>query len=74
MGSKRLLPACTLVLFLFSGMALADEHGHGKHHDRDDDDIRYSSRRTLPGAFAGAKGYFARHHVGGELGAELIKK
>jgi hypothetical protein len=27
MGSKRLLPACTLVLFLFSGMALADKHG-----------------------------------------------
>jgi Ni/Co efflux regulator RcnB len=37
MLSKRWLWAATTVLFVLSGMALAEGHGHGKH-DRDDDD------------------------------------
>lgn len=38
MRSKRWLCFCTAVMLVLSGMALADEHGHGKHHGRDDDD------------------------------------
>ena len=38
MRSKRWLGACAVVMFALSGMAFADHHGHGKHHDRDDDD------------------------------------
>lgn len=38
MRSKRWLYMCTVVMFALSGVALGGDHGHGKHHDRDDDD------------------------------------
>lgn len=38
MRLQRWLCACAAVTFALSGMALADEHGHGRHHDRDDDE------------------------------------
>ncbi len=39
MPSKRWLCICMSLMFLFSGLALADEHGrgHGKHHGDDDE-------------------------------------
>lgn len=41
MRSKPWLYVCIAVIFGMSGMALADEHGHGKHHDDDDDQGRH---------------------------------
>jgi Ni/Co efflux regulator RcnB len=37
MRSKPWLYICMAVIFTMSGMAIAGEHGHGKHHDDDDD-------------------------------------
>ena len=38
MRFKKWLGVCLLAAVALSGSALADDHGHGKHHDRDDDD------------------------------------
>ena len=38
MRSRLWLCFGTAVAVVLSGMALGDEHGHGKHHGRDDDD------------------------------------
>jgi Ni/Co efflux regulator RcnB len=38
MQSKRWLNISLASILALSGMALADKHGHGKHHDGDDDD------------------------------------
>jgi len=38
MRSKRWLYVFTVMMFALSGMALAGDHGHGKHHGRDDND------------------------------------
>jgi Ni/Co efflux regulator RcnB len=38
MRLKRWLCVCLLGAFATCGIAAADDHGHGKHHDRDDDD------------------------------------
>jgi Ni/Co efflux regulator RcnB len=41
MRSKPWLYFCIAVMFTMAGMALADDHGHGKHHDDDDDQGRH---------------------------------
>jgi Ni/Co efflux regulator RcnB len=38
MRSKQWLHICLAMIFALSGTALADKHGHGKHHDDDDND------------------------------------
>lgn len=38
MRSKQWLHISLAVIFALSGLALADKHGHGKHHGDDDDD------------------------------------
>ncbi|SRR5258706_8681027 len=40
MRSIRWLGVGTVLMMALSGLALADRHGNGKHHDRDDDDDR----------------------------------
>lgn len=38
MQRRRFLWLGTAIIVALSGMAVADRHEHGKHHDRDDDD------------------------------------
>lgn len=38
MRLRQWLGVSLLTAFVFCGIAAADEHGHGKHHGRDDDD------------------------------------
>jgi Ni/Co efflux regulator RcnB len=40
MGIGRTFIGCATLFALFSGLAIAGDHGHGKHGDRDDDSGR----------------------------------